>query len=92
MQKRSLKDITFLWGFNYDLKNDTWQDGQVYEPKKGKTYSAKMYLHKSGNILEMRGYIGISLFGRSARFERVQEQDKPAELKESYFQGKFSKG
>jgi uncharacterized protein (DUF2147 family) len=83
LQKRSLKDITFLWGFNYNSKNNSWQDGQVYDPEKGKTYSAKMHLHKTADILEMRGYIGISLFGRSAKFERVQERDMPAELKKS---------
>ena len=80
LQNRSLKDITFLWGFNYDLKNNTWLDGQVYDPKKGKTYSAKMHLDETANILGMRGYIGISLFGRSATFERVQEQDIPVDF------------
>tara|TARA_R110002167_G_scaffold31464_28_gene103352 strand:- start:2515 stop:2970 length:456 start_codon:yes stop_codon:yes gene_type:complete len=80
LRSRSLKDITFLWGFEYQPQNNSWQDGRVYDPDNGKTYSAKMHLDTNDNTLEMRGYIGISLFGRSARFERVKEQDLPAEL------------
>jgi uncharacterized protein (DUF2147 family) len=80
LQNRSLKDITFLWGFNYNLKKNTWHDGKVYDPDTGKTYSAKLQLDKTANILKMRGYIGISLFGRSASFERVKEQDMPPDL------------
>jgi uncharacterized protein (DUF2147 family) len=80
LQKRSLKDMTFLWGFEYDSKSNTWKDGKVYDPNNGKTYSAKMHLDKAGNSLEMRGYVGISLFGRTATFERVQEQDMPADF------------
>jgi uncharacterized protein (DUF2147 family) len=77
LQKRSLKGITFLWGFTYDAKGNTWKDGKVYDPNNGKTYSAKIDLDKSGNRLEMRGYVGISLFGRTAIFERVKQQDIP---------------
>ncbi len=46
-----------------------WVAGKVYDPKNGKTYSAKMTL-VSPNQLEMRGFIGISLFGRTATWTR----------------------
>ena len=46
-----------------------WVDGKVYDPKKGKTYSGKMTL-VSPNKLEMRGFIGISLLGRTATWTR----------------------
>jgi uncharacterized protein (DUF2147 family) len=81
LRSRSLKDISFLWGFAYDAKHNSWKDGKVYDPKDGKTYDAKMSLDKSGGELEMRGYIGISLFGRSAVFSRVKEGELPEELK-----------
>jgi uncharacterized protein (DUF2147 family) len=40
-----------------------WGDGSCYDPETGKSYKCKMYL-KSPKRLELRGYIGISLFGR----------------------------
>jgi uncharacterized protein (DUF2147 family) len=81
LRERSLKDISFLWGFSYDAKHNSWQDGKVYDPKNGKTYDAKMSLSKSGDELEMRGYVGISLFGRTAVFTRVKEGELPEVLK-----------
>jgi uncharacterized protein (DUF2147 family) len=83
LRSRSLKDMTFLWGFAYQPKDNSWQEGKVYDPDNGKTYSANMHLEKGGKLLEMRGYMGISLFGRTARFQRVEPQDLPAELRSS---------
>ena len=58
-----LKDFIF--------KNNVWVDGTIYDPNNGKTYSCKMSLEKgSPDILKVRGFIGVSLFGRSETFER----------------------
>jgi uncharacterized protein (DUF2147 family) len=46
-----------------------WADGTVYDPKNGKTYSGKMTL-VSPNQLDLRGFIGISLFGRTTSWTR----------------------
>lgn len=77
LRNRSLAGITFLTGFTYDEKKDRWSDGKVYDPDTGKTYDAKMELIKDGKLLKMRGFIGVSLFGRTARFERVSSNDLP---------------
>lgn len=45
--------------------DDLWKDGRVYDPKNGKTYKGKMTL-VSPKTLNLRGYIGISLIGRTA--------------------------
>ncbi len=82
LRARSLKGITFLWGFTYVPRKNRWKDGKVYDPKNGKTYDAKLALEDSGDTLKMRGYIGISLLGRTAKFERVKPQDMPATLQE----------
>jgi uncharacterized protein (DUF2147 family) len=78
---RPLKDIIFLWGFQYDQKKNRWKDGKVYDPNNGKTYDAKMSLENDNQTIKMRGYIGISLFGRTAEFERVTANEIPPELK-----------
>lgn len=54
--------------FTYAGEN-RWVEGKVYDPKNGKTYSGKMTL-VSPNQLELRGFIGISLFGRTAVWTR----------------------
>lgn len=33
LRSRSLKDITFLWGFSYDAKHNRWQDGDTKSTK-----------------------------------------------------------
>lgn len=81
LRTRDLKGISFLYGFEYVAKKNRWKDGKVYDPGNGKTYSAKMELEDDGAVLKMRGYIGVSLLGRTARFERVSESEMPEELR-----------
>ncbi len=78
LRQRSLLNVTFLWGFEYKARDNSWRNGQVYDPDNGKTYSATLKLSDSGKILEMRGYIGTSLFGRNAKSDRVKIEDMPA--------------
>jgi uncharacterized protein (DUF2147 family) len=58
-----LKDFTF----NGD---DVYDDGIIYDPKNGKTYSCKMTI--KGDQLRIRGYLGISLFGRTEVWTRLK--------------------
>jgi uncharacterized protein (DUF2147 family) len=51
--------------------DDVWNDGKVYDPKNGKTYSGKMTL-VAPELLDLRGYIGISLIGRTTRWTRAR--------------------
>jgi len=41
-----------------------WKGGSIYDPGNGKTYKSTIKLNADGT-LDMRGYIGISLFGRT---------------------------
>lgn len=66
---RPVKDLEILTNFVYKGKN-VWADGKIYDPKSGNMYSCKMTL-KSPNRLYLRGYIGISLLGRSETWTRV---------------------
>ncbi|MEX0298517.1 MAG: DUF2147 domain-containing protein [Kordiimonas sp.] len=80
LQKRNIIGLKFLSGFQYSEKSNRWTNGKVYDPKSGKTYDAKMELKNGGKTLEMRGYIGISILGRTERFERVQPENIPIGL------------
>lgn len=54
------------------LKRDggEWDGGTILDPDSGNVYSAKLHLVDGGQKLEVRGYLGISLFGRSQTWVR----------------------
>jgi uncharacterized protein (DUF2147 family) len=67
LRKRDLVGLDLLTNFIYD--NGNYSGGQVYDPENGKTYSCKITCN--GQNLKVRGYIGISLLGRTETFERI---------------------
>lgn len=46
-----------------------YDDGTIYDPKNGKTYSCKMTL--KNDVLDLRGYVGISLLGRTTTWTKA---------------------
>jgi uncharacterized protein (DUF2147 family) len=62
--------LRFLWGFT--KQGDEYQGGQILDPENGKIYQAKMKLLDGGKKLEVRGFIGFSLFGRSQTWIREE--------------------
>lgn len=51
---------------------DEWNDGEILDPNNGKIYRCKIMLSADGRKLDVRGFIGISLFGRTQVWERQQ--------------------
>jgi uncharacterized protein (DUF2147 family) len=68
LRQRDLVGLNLLTNFSYDDGNYT--NGEVYDPGNGKTYSCKISF--VGDNLKVRGYVGISLFGRTEIFERIK--------------------
>ncbi len=68
LRKNPVLGLEIVKGFAYAGDNK-WVDGKVYDPKNGKTYSGKMTL-VSPNQLNLRGFIGISLLGRTTTWTR----------------------
>lgn len=67
LRNRSILNVNILTGLTYD--DGEWTGGELYDPKSGKTYKCKMKL-KSGH-LEIRGYVGSSMFGKTTVWTRV---------------------
>jgi len=44
---------------------DEWKGGEILDPNNGKTYKCKMSVDESGKKLNVRGFIGVSLLGRT---------------------------
>ena len=55
--------MTILTGMR--AAGDRWEGGRILDPNNGKVYSSLMKLLDGGRKLEVRGYIGAALFGRS---------------------------
>ena len=62
--------MTILWGLKDE--GDSWKGGKILDPDNGKTYRCKMTVSDDGKQLDVRGYIGISLIGRSQTWLRVE--------------------
>ena len=56
--------LTILKGFKKG-PDGQWQDGEVLDPENGKTYRSRLSPTEDGKKLEVRGYIGSPIFGRS---------------------------
>lgn len=72
LQKRPIMGLNLLSDFKFDGSKE-WKGGAIYDPKSGKTYSCYMiFTDKSKDKLKVRGYIGISLIGRTTYWTRVE--------------------
>ncbi len=69
LRKRPIVGMEMLRDFVYS--DGKWTDGKIYDPKSGKTYSCNMTLKDNGD-LSMRGYIGVSILGRTEVWKRVK--------------------
>ncbi|UYZ61458.1 DUF2147 domain-containing protein [Hymenobacter weizhouensis] len=68
LRNRPLKGLENMRDFTY-VGNNKWESGKIYDPKNGSDYSCEMTLVDE-NTLEVRGFIGVSLFGRTDVWKR----------------------
>jgi uncharacterized protein (DUF2147 family) len=65
-----VKGMTIITGMRQN--GDAWDGGQILDPENGKLYKCKMKMEDGGQKLVVRGYIGVSLLGRSQTWLRQQ--------------------
>ncbi len=62
--------MTVMWGLEED--GDEWNGGQILDPDDGKIYKCKVQVVEGGQKLEVRGFIGFALIGRTQTWVRAE--------------------
>jgi uncharacterized protein (DUF2147 family) len=71
LHSRPLLGLINLWGFSYNTNGSNWEQGHIYDPKSGKEYKCTITA-KDKNTLNVRGFIGFSMIGRTDVWTRVK--------------------
>lgn len=61
--------LTIMWGLHQVNRNE-WTGGKILDPTSGNIYRLTLTVSPNGKIIHARGYIGISLFGRTQTWIR----------------------
>jgi uncharacterized protein (DUF2147 family) len=69
-KNKPIEGMTIMWGLKKD--GDEWSGGQILDPAKGKIYKVTLKLVDGGSKLDVHGYIGFSLIGRSQEWVRAE--------------------
>jgi uncharacterized protein (DUF2147 family) len=69
LKAKPLMGLVFLKGFK-KVADGEWENGTIYDPRNGKTYSSQMK-QSGAKQLDVRGYVGVPMFGRTSKFTRA---------------------
>ncbi len=62
--------MKILWDLQKD--DDEWSGGRILDPENGKDYKCYIKVMDGGRRLKVRGFLGVSLFGRTQYWQRAQ--------------------
>lgn len=64
--------LRLVGGFKWEGEN-RWEGGTIYDPETGNEYKCNITM-VDRNTMNIRGYIGISMFGRTDTWKRVEQK------------------
>lgn len=70
LKDQLIKGMTIIRNLKQDGAD--WKGGDILDPESGKVYDCKIALINGGQQLTVRGFIGVSLLGRSQTWTRQQ--------------------
>ena len=70
LKNKPVIGMTIMAGLSKD--GDEWNGGTIMDPENGKTYKVLIQVLAGGKKLKVRGYIGVSLLGRTQHWIRVK--------------------
>ena len=65
---KPVKGMVMLWGVKQ--KGGNWEGGKILDPATGKIYSVKMTPIEGGKNVDVRGFMGFSLLGKTQTWVR----------------------
>lgn len=71
-ERKDQKMIGMVIIKNVKAKGDVYEGTEILDPFSGNTYRVKLTLKDEGKTLEVRGFIGVSLFGRTQVWQRAE--------------------
>jgi len=73
LRSTPLKGYRVMKDMVYNEEEEMWLDGTIYDPKNGTTYNCKIEL-TDDNKIEVRGFVGTAVFGRTDVWTRLQKK------------------
>jgi uncharacterized protein (DUF2147 family) len=70
LRDRPVLGLTIVSGMEPARRHNMWENGTIYDPQSGNTYRVRMTL-ADGRTLQLRGYVGVPLLGRTSTWTRV---------------------
>jgi uncharacterized protein (DUF2147 family) len=64
--------MTIIRGAKADADKARWEGGEILDPNNGKVYKLLLKPIEGGKKLEVRGFIGMALLGRTQTWLRVE--------------------
>lgn len=71
-EKKNKPVIGMQIGNGLKKDGDVWSGGDILDPQNGKTYKCKVWLEDKGKKLNVRGFIGVSVLGRTQVWVREE--------------------
>jgi uncharacterized protein (DUF2147 family) len=76
LRSRNIIGVVSLTGLDWTGKDYT--GGKIYDPPSGKTYNCKAWVE--GDKLYLRGFMGVSLMGKTVAWHRYPATDSPSSI------------
>jgi len=70
-ERRGMPKIGMIIIRNMQRDGEVWSGGDILDPDNGKVYKCRLRVVDDNRRLEVRGFIGFSLLGRTQTWERV---------------------
>ncbi len=80
---KPILNMQILWGFTAQ-EPGYWNGGHILDPNSAAIYRCNLTLQNNNNDLKVRGYIGISLFGRTQIWHRLTTEQALTLSKTAY--------
>jgi uncharacterized protein (DUF2147 family) len=68
LRSRDIVNSVILQDFK--VKGSSWEEGKIYDPKSGKIYDCILKVKDNNKVLDIRGYIGAPMFGKTSTWTR----------------------